>query len=121
MILTFWLTYYPRTAIIKKAQELGILSEKDIEQIEQGYVGYTHDVGSVPFEQVSLFSKYEALFELLALCQNDGIYSLFSKIIPFSPFKKWISYSAYTLTGLRYNKEEVFNKFRYAFSKHNAP
>jgi len=121
MILTFWLTYYPQTAIIKKALELGVLRQKDIEQIEEGYTGYTHGIGSVPTESVALFARYEVLFELLALCPNEAICLFLSKLIPFTPLKKWISYSAYTITGLRHYRDGIFNKFRYALSKHNAP
>ena len=32
----YWLRYYPKTAIIDKAQKLGILSQEDIENIEAG-------------------------------------------------------------------------------------
>ncbi|MEO5358767.1 MAG: hypothetical protein H7844_15930, partial [Nitrospirae bacterium YQR-1] len=41
VVATFWLQYYPKTAIIDIAVERGILSESDIERINEGLVfGY---------------------------------------------------------------------------------
>ncbi|MFH0907060.1 MAG: radical SAM protein, partial [bacterium] len=117
MILTFWLTYYPKTKIIEIAKRFGTLSDKDVNDIESGYIGYTHSTGSVAKDKVSLFNKYELNFEILALCHNNILYALLLKAVPFIPFKKMMSNSIYAVTGLIYNRNYIFNKFSYAFRK----
>ncbi len=46
-VQTFWLTYYPKTRIIEHARSHGLLSDKDVEKIEEGHIGFTHDKGSI--------------------------------------------------------------------------
>lgn len=120
ILMTFWLTYYPQTQIIELAKQKGILSEKDIDDIEEGNIGYTHDLGSVAKESIPLLAKYELMFELLSLCHNDILYSWSSKFVSLLPWKNKISYFILALTGLKNNREYILNKFRYAFSKHKT-
>ncbi|MFA5778939.1 MAG: radical SAM protein [Elusimicrobiota bacterium] len=117
ILLVNWLTYYPKTEIVKTAIKSGDLSEHDIDKIEEGYIGYTHSAGSINKEKIPLFQRYELMFELVAIFHNDKFCSLLLKIVTFIPFKKTISMFIYAITGLKYNKKYVFNKFYYAFSK----
>ena len=121
IILTFWLTYYPKTQIIEIAKREGLLSEKEINDIEEGYIGYTHGVGSVAKDKIDLCNKYELMFELIPFFRNDKIYGLITDFALILPFKKFISYLLYTFSGLRYNRSYILNKLRYVLSKHNAP
>jgi radical SAM superfamily enzyme YgiQ (UPF0313 family) len=117
IILSFWLTYYPKTKIIEIAKNYGILSDKDIDNIDNGYIGYTHSTGSIAKDKIPLFNEYELIFELSTLCSNDKLFALLSKIAPIVPFKKMVSHFIYAVIGLRYNKDYIFNKFKYAFRK----
>ncbi|HOC91463.1 MAG TPA: radical SAM protein [bacterium] len=44
-LLTFWLTYYPGTRIMKTALETGAITEKDRERIESGGAGHRYSGG----------------------------------------------------------------------------
>ena len=121
MVFTFWLTYYPKTSIIQKARELGILSESDINKIEEGFIGYTHGTGAVSEKDIPMFARYELLFGLSALCRSQYLQPLLAKITPFIPFKKLISYFIFVIVGIRYNKDSIITKFRFALTKHNVP
>lgn len=117
LILTFWLNYYPRTQIIEKAKSLGLITDKEINEIEDGVIGYTHHFGSVKTDR-DLFTCYEFLFELCTLIHNDAVNTFFSKIVRVVPFKKQLSNIIYTFRALRYHKLSMINKFRFLFSKH---
>jgi len=63
LISVFWLTYYPGTKIIEIAKQKGLLTEKDVEKIEEGYAlteGNMHSGGSMKHPE-----KYYAVAFLL--------------------------------------------------------
>lgn len=48
LVSVFWLTYYPGTKITRIAKEKGVLSEKELEDIENGFItANMHNGGSV--------------------------------------------------------------------------
>lgn len=118
MLQTFWLTYYPGTRIVSLAKEKGLLNDADIENINEGRIGFTHSTGSVEKKRLSLYKKYELLFELITIAPNKYILEVFSRIIILMPFKKFFSLMIFTVTGLRYFRPWILNKFRYVFSFH---
>ena len=118
MLQTFWLTYYPGTRIISLAKEKGLLNDADIENINEGRIGFAHGTGSVEKKRLSLYKKYELLFEAITIAPNEYVLKIFSKIIVLVPFKKLFSLTIFTMTGLRYFRPWILNKFRYAFSSH---
>jgi len=67
ILQSFWLTYYPGTHMVSVAQEKGLLSVADAENIDQGKIGFAHDSGSVEKKRISLYRKYELLFELITI------------------------------------------------------
>lgn len=120
MLLSFWLTYYPGTSMIAIAKKEGILSDNDIKNINEGDVGFTHDTGCVDKKKISLYKKYELLFELITIIRYDKIFNLCVHVAIFMPFKKFISLFIYIITGLCYFRPWILNKFRYILSRHNA-
>jgi radical SAM superfamily enzyme YgiQ (UPF0313 family) len=121
ILLTFWLTYYPRTSIIAIARKSGILSDNEIKNIDEGNIGFTHDIGCVDKNKIPLYKKYELLFELITIVPYDRIYNIFARLVIFLPFKKFISLCIYTINGLKYFRPWILNKFRYVFSCYNSP
>lgn len=121
MLLSFWLTYYPGTRIVSMAKKEGLLTDNDVKNINEGNIGFTHNMGSVDRKKIALYKRYELLFELLTIIRNDKMYDILSRAIIFLPFKKFISLSIYLITGLCNFRPWIFNKFRYAFSRHDAP
>lgn len=121
MIQSFWLTYYPGTHIISLAKDKGILSDSDIKKIEEGNIGFTHDVGSVDYKRVPLYKKYELLFELVTIVHGERTLKFIEHNAKLIPFKKMLSMLIYTFNGIRYLRPWVLNKFRYALSRHKAP
>jgi len=119
-IITFWLTFYPKTRIIDYAKEHNILTDNDIEKIEKGHTGFTHEFGAVSKDKISIYLRYELLFQLRALLHNDSLYSLFSPIIKM-PFKKIISKIILLLNAFKNRDRRFFNLLRYILVKKNVP
>ena len=120
-ILPFWLTYYPKTHIIKYAKESNILSDEDIEMLEEGYIGLTHLTGSVKKEKIALYAKYQLLFQLRILFPNDITYNLFSKILMFFPYKRSISKFIMFLNQIKSGDSKFFYVLSQLFEKKNTP
>lgn len=119
--LTFWLTYYPKTNIIDYAKSQKILLEKDIENIEEGYIGFTFDVGSVSSGKTPTYARYELLFQLQSLIHNDRIYSLLSRFLMLMPFKRLISRLIFFFNALKNNDVRILYWLRYLVVKKNTP
>lgn len=119
--LTFWLTYYPKTTIIDYAKSQKILSEKDIENIEEGYIGFTFNVGSISYDKIPIYSKYELLFQLRSFIHNDRIYSLLSRFLMLMPFKRLISRLIFFFNALKNNDVRILYWLRYLCAKKNIP
>lgn len=69
LVSVFWLTYYPGTEIVAIAKERGILTDDDVERIENGYKlteGGLHSGGSMknPGEYYGVALLYNYLFLL---------------------------------------------------------
>jgi radical SAM superfamily enzyme YgiQ (UPF0313 family) len=120
-ILTFWLTYYPKTSIIDYAKDRNYLSEKDIENIEEGHTGFTHGTGSVSEEKVKMYCNYEILFQLRSLIQNDKLFTLLGKIAVLIPFKKIPTKTIIVLNAFKNKDLKFFYVLKYIFSKKNTP
>ncbi len=86
LVSVFWLTYYPGTEIVKIAKEKGVLTEEDVEKIEEGFKiteGNLHKGGSmknpeiyypVEFMLNYLFIMPEFMVKLLV---KTGLYRMF--------------------------------------------
>ncbi len=120
-ILTFWLTYYPRTDIIQHALKEKLISPDEVEKGEQGYVGFAHDTGSITGEKVKLYSKYQFLFQLRTLFHNDKAYNFFSKVFLFLPFKRFSGKMVLALNALKNKDLRFIYLLRYLFEKKNVP
>jgi anaerobic magnesium-protoporphyrin IX monomethyl ester cyclase len=120
-ILTFWLTYYPKTDIIKHALEANVLSQAEVDRIEEGYVGFAHDTGSITGEKVKLYSKYQLLFQLRSLIHTDRLYDFFSKFFLFLPFKKFTGKLVLSTNAIKNKDLRFFYLLRYLFEKKNTP
>lgn len=120
-ILTFWLVYYPATKIINSAIKNGVISQKEIDDINHGIIGFTHNVGSVDRKKINMYLKYQLLFQLRGLFHNDNVYGLFSKLAGYLPFKGFITMLIVFLNGLKNRDVNVFYLLRYVWTKKNVP
>lgn len=120
-ILTFWLTYYPKTSIITYANSNNYLSQQDVENIEQGYVGFTHGTGSVSKEKGKLYHKYELLFHIRSLVHNDKLFKVLSEIAIFMPFKRFTSRIIIVLNALANKDSKFFYLLKYVWAKKDTP
>jgi len=114
ILLTFWLTYYPKTEIVEIAKSKGELSNESIKEMREGNVGYTHGSGSVN-KNVALCKKYELMFQLIPIIKNDFMREIIWDSLDFIPMKKLLTNIIYTYSGLKYNRKYILNKFKYAF------
>jgi len=120
-ILTFWLTYYPKTSIISFAKNYSILSNKDIENIEEGYIGFTHGSGSVSKEKIKVYRNYEVLFQLRSLVHNDSLFNLLSKVAVFLPLKKLSAVTIMLLNALKNRDFKGIYLLKYILSRKKVP
>jgi radical SAM superfamily enzyme YgiQ (UPF0313 family) len=120
-ILTFWLTFYPKTKIIDYAKEYKMLSEEDIKENEEGSSCFTHDTGSVSRENIKTYVKYQLLFQLRSLVHNDWLFSLLSRLFALTPFKKQISRSLIFLNAMKNKDVKFFYMLKYLWAKKNTP
>jgi len=120
-IVTFSLTYYPKTQIIHTANKLGWLSKNDINNINEGIIGYTHGTGSISQENVNLYLNYQLLYQLRTLFHNDKLYSFFSPIVSRLPFKGLVKNLIIFLNGLKNRDINVYYLFKYIWTPKNVP
>ncbi len=120
-ILTFWLTYYPRTSIIDLALKNNCLSKQMVEDIEQGYAGYTHGTGSVNKEQATMYYKYELLFHIRSLVHSRKLFNVLSKIAIFMPFKHLITRIIIVINALANKDSKFFYLLNYIWAPKNTP
>lgn len=121
-LITFWLTYYPNTQIIETAKKHHYLSDKDIDDINNGKTGFAHGGGSsFNKKKRALYLKYELLLQLRALISNDKLYKFFSKIVVRSPFKGVLVKVLILLTAIKNKDVKAFYLIRYVFSKKQIP
>lgn len=120
-MLTFWLTYYPKTNIIQLAKERNILTETDVENIEEGNIGYAFKTGSIAKDKVDLYAKYELLFQLRSLVHNDAIYSSLSKLAEIMPFKRFLSMVVIFINGVVSKDLRLLYLLKYIWAKKATP
>ena len=119
-ILTFWLTYYPKTSIIAYARNNNVLSQREVENIEQGYIGFAHGTGAVN-QKVEMYYKYELLFHLRSFIQNDKLFEAFSGLASLMPLKRLASRMIIVLNALANKDSKFFYLLRYVMAKKHIP
>jgi len=120
-IWTFWLTYYPKTDIINVALNHKILTDNDIKNIENGFVGYAHDTGSISGGKIDFYANYELRFRLRSFIHYDPLYNFLSKFIVLIPFKRTFSKLILFLTAIKNRDKKVLYTIRLLCTKKFAP
>lgn len=120
-ILTFWLTYYPRTSIVSYATAKNELTQQDVEDIEKGHVGFTHGTGAISKKKAKLYYKYELLFHLRSLIHSDKIYNFAIKLAGMMPIKRLASRVIIVLNALVNNDSKFFFLLKYLWAHKNTP
>ncbi len=100
IVSSFWLTYYPKIAVIETAKQKGLLSECDVEKINQGYMPEEslHSGGSMkdprPYYGICLLLTYLPLLPswLVRFLIHRKLYRRFSSKNPivFIGFARFI-------------------------------
>ncbi|HIH14538.1 MAG TPA: B12-binding domain-containing radical SAM protein [Nanoarchaeota archaeon] len=120
-ILTFWLTYYPGTEIIKIALDKNELSQEDINNANKGFIGFTHESGSVNKDKKKMYQKYAVLFQLRSLVKNNQVYCFIANFLSYMPFKDILVKLVILLNGFKNNDVMVFNAIKYICAKKKIP
>jgi radical SAM superfamily enzyme YgiQ (UPF0313 family) len=121
-ILTFWLTYYPGTKIVDYAIAERMISPKSKDLIAKGKAaGFAHSTGSIPKESVAVYKKYQLLFQLRSLIQNDRACVLVSRILVRMPMKSALNYLIVLLNSIKNRDVAAFYLMKYAVSKKRVP
>lgn len=119
-IITFWLTYYPTTKIVEIAKQNGNLTDKDIDNIYKGNVGFTHSGGSLSKDKKKIYLKYGLIFQLRSLTKNDILYKML-KILTYLPFKALMIKGIFVLSAIKNNDLKAWYQIRYLFSNKKIP
>ncbi|MBN1304978.1 MAG: cobalamin-dependent protein [Anaerolineales bacterium] len=120
-IMTFWLTFFPRTSIIQKAKMKGTLTDEDIRMIDEGHSGFAHSTGSIRGEERKKYLEYEVLFQLTALFHNEKHFRWAAKLARIFPFKKLATRVVFVLNAVKNRDFKILNGVRYIFAKKNTP
>jgi hypothetical protein len=96
------------------AKRQGLLSDADVEAIEDGITGYTHGGGSVDAKKAAVLRRYQVLFQLRTLTKSDRLYRALEKVAPHLPLKQKLYYLLFAISGLRHNPEYYYSKLRFA-------
>jgi hypothetical protein len=92
-----------------------------VEDIEQGYAGYTHGTGSVNKEQATMYYKYELLFHIRSLVHSKKLFNVLSKIAIFMPFKHLITRIIIVINALANKDSKFFYLLNYIWAPKNTP
>lgn len=119
-ILTFWLTYYPSTEIIKFAFEKNEISKEEITRLNKGFIGYTHERGSVSKKRHNMYQKYALLFQLKTLIYSENLFNL-AKYIVYLPFKNILIKLVILLNVFKNKDITIIKAINYIWTKKKIP
>jgi anaerobic magnesium-protoporphyrin IX monomethyl ester cyclase len=120
-ILTFWLTYYPNTEIIKIAIDKKELLPEYVNKINKGFVGFTHDGGAINKNKKGMYQKYAVLFQLRSLIQNNKLYNSVAKVSVYLPFKGILIKLIILLNAFKNNDVKAFYLIKYIWTEKKVP
>ncbi len=87
---TFWATFFPGTEMMAAARQAGLLTDADVNRIEEGHdMGY-HLSGHVADDERAMYQAHEVLFRLMPLLPENLRGS-----VPPSWFERWPAAAAY--------------------------
>jgi len=73
-VTCFWTTFFPKTALVDKAQEMGIINEEDIKKINKSESGYYYAEGSINDKELKkTFRSYQMLFRIMPILSERMI------------------------------------------------
>ena len=101
--------------------EVGVLTDNDIKNIENGFVGYAHDTGSISGGKIDFYANYELRFRLRSFIHYDPLYNFLSKFIVLIPFKRTFSKLILFLTAIKNRDKKVLYTIRLLCTKKFAP
>jgi radical SAM superfamily enzyme YgiQ (UPF0313 family) len=122
-IISFWLTHYPGTEIIKASQRLGLLTKEEADAIEAGDpdLNYTFMFPSkkAKNERKNL-QKYHTLYDIMPMLPNPLKQFAVRKVryLPFSPLLHQLLIA---LNAIRNNDKEDILGIKYVFSRKEVP
>jgi len=90
MINSYWLQYFPRTAIIKTAVDVGIIKPKMVRQIEEGLTSTSLVIGlgsKDTFSPERIYANFQFLFMLLPVLPKSFTKWVIKHKIYLLPFK----------------------------------
>ncbi len=119
-LLTYWLTYFPGTEILKKATETGLMSEEEMARIEDGNIDCLYDnplKGAIP-----LMEKFRVLFALIPILPAGWIrFLLKNNRFRFLPGSYMAVNIAYFINAMLKSDAFFLNNVKYLMSKKNVP
>jgi anaerobic magnesium-protoporphyrin IX monomethyl ester cyclase len=120
-IQTFWLTYFPGTEIISLALKEKYITAENVKEIEEGYVGNSNVVGSMPKCKIRFYEKYSILFHTLTIFTSDRVYNNISRILLLLPLKRQVEKFLMLMEAFKNRDFRLFNYIRYIWTKKIVP
>lgn len=121
IVYAYWLTYYPKTSIIDKALEEGLLTQDDVEQIEEGRESYLHAGTHVRNRKELL--KYQLLFDLIPLLPRRIHERLADRdgLLRWLPKNYFWHFFLIFLASLKLDENPLIRKLKLTFSRKRVP
>jgi len=119
-IITFWLTYYPNTTILKFAEDAGVLTGTEIARINEGYTRSPHMEGSITKDKRKIYLKHETQLQLLCLSRNDKLRKFLGTILGYLP-SRTVNHGIMVVNAIRNRDFHTINHIKYLWSKKRVP
>jgi len=124
-IASFWLVYYPGTAIGRTAVEKGILSETDLQAIDSGDDRFTYTFmfpGNEAAQRRNRLRPYQTLFDMLPwLPERWAKWLIESGLVNRLPHWGILHQALMIVNALRINEREDIQALRYVLSRKRTP
>lgn len=122
-IVSFWLTYYPRTEIITHGKKAGLITEEEIERIEDGFNSetYMYPRGKLTPER-RIFSRFQILFDLIPLLpQRISRWIISKKAYRYFLYHSILHQFLLVLKATVYHDREILRAIQYVFASKKTP
>lgn len=120
-LITATLTYFPKTHIIDVAKQEGILTDDDVNKIEEGVFGsFTHTSQHFDKKMSTSVAYYQLLFQLLCVSRSDKSLKVVSAIlrsIPSKPVYNVLSILLFVINGVLNSDYKLWHHISYIWTK----
>jgi radical SAM superfamily enzyme YgiQ (UPF0313 family) len=116
MVCSFFLSYYPGTAIVSMARKSHYLNDEDVKRIEEGCYNNPYLFGGGVRSDVNMWKRQAALYYLIALMPERVIdWLIRKKIYRLFPSSHYLNTFLYVINKLKFNPQFIVHRLKTLF------